>query len=247
MDVQTLQRGLRKMQDAVQRDRSIAHADCALPFAIQVLQELVTMHSNGHNPTGSSTESLASNSCETTTGNDTASADNPPLAQQQEQQPLRLESSGPQQDHETVQDVRNESYVAADSQVVMQASVHETEEHVGSSTSSATRESAGQGKKLQTNHFETDHSAQHEPAMNIAPSTSFASGLPAPNAAATGEACPVASWLKSAGLGEHVKKFEEERIDMLSLGMLSEEDLRDLGLPLGHRRRFQAYVEMMAQ
>ena len=42
---------------------------------------------------------------------------------------------------------------------------------------------------------------------------------------------------------QHIAAFEAEKIDMLSLGMLSEADLTALGLPLGHRRRFQAYVE----
>ena len=56
-------------------------------------------------------------------------------------------------------------------------------------------------------------------------------------------AASVCDWLRSAGLGEYVAVFEAEKIDMLSLGMLSEADLTALGLPLGHRRRFQAYVE----
>ena len=90
------------------------------------------------------------------------------------------------------------------------------------------------------------------PAAAEAPAAAAASAVPAaaPAAAADGaaEAAPseVGAWLRSVGLGEHVAAFEAERVDMLSLGMLSEADLRDLGLPLGHRRRFQAYMEMFS-
>eukprot|EP01044_Picomonas_judraskeda_P042300 COSAG03_NODE_21705_length_300_cov_1.542289_1_plen_43_part_01 len=41
----TLSRGLNGMQEALERDSSIARADCALPFAVRVLQELVALHS----------------------------------------------------------------------------------------------------------------------------------------------------------------------------------------------------------
>ena len=74
---------------------------------------------------------------------------------------------------------------------------------------------------------------QHEPASSTA-----AGAAAAPTAAPS-----VCEWLRSAGLGDHVASFEAEKVDMLSLGMLTEADLTALGLPLGHRRRFQAYVE----
>eukprot|EP01045_Picozoa_sp_COSAG04_P021019 COSAG04_NODE_2217_length_4511_cov_12.523345_2_plen_269_part_00 len=77
---------------------------------------------------------------------------------------------------------------------------------------------------------------QHEPASST--DAGAAGAAAAPTAAPS-----VCEWLRSAGLGEHVAAFEAEKIDMLSLGMLSEADLTALGLPLGHRRRFQAYVE----
>ena len=46
MDVDTLRHGLRGMQEAVEQDSSIGRPHCALPFAIRVLQELVTMYSD---------------------------------------------------------------------------------------------------------------------------------------------------------------------------------------------------------
>ena len=76
---------------------------------------------------------------------------------------------------------------------------------------------------------------QHEPASST---DAGAAAAAAPTAAPS-----VCEWLRSAGLGDHVAAFEAEKIDMLSLGMLTEADLTALGLPLGHRRRFQAYVE----
>ena len=75
-------------------------------------------------------------------------------------------------------------------------------------------------------------------AAAAAPAAMDGADVPAPS--------DVGVWLRSVGLGEHSAAFEAERIDMLSLGMLSEADLIDLGLPLGHRRRFQAYMEMFS-
>ena len=45
-------------------------------------------------------------------------------------------------------------------------------------------------------------------------------------------------WLEEISLGEHVESFVENDIDFDLLSRLSTEDLKELGLSVGHRRRF---------
>jgi class 3 adenylate cyclase/predicted ATPase len=45
------------------------------------------------------------------------------------------------------------------------------------------------------------------------------------------------AWLESIGLGAHAELFARERIDFDVLPQLSEQDLKELGLPLGDRKR----------
>jgi len=45
-------------------------------------------------------------------------------------------------------------------------------------------------------------------------------------------------WLVQIGLGEHAAKFALQGIDWDVLGDLSEDDLKELGLTLGDRKRF---------
>ena len=47
---------------------------------------------------------------------------------------------------------------------------------------------------------------------------------------------PIGQWLASLDLGEHTPRFLKDRVDLSVVGQLSEQDLKDLGLPLGHRR-----------
>jgi class 3 adenylate cyclase/ABC-type transport system involved in cytochrome c biogenesis ATPase subunit len=47
----------------------------------------------------------------------------------------------------------------------------------------------------------------------------------------------VATWLQSLGLAEYAERFAEQHIDLAVLRDLTEEDLRELGVSLGHRRR----------
>jgi class 3 adenylate cyclase/tetratricopeptide (TPR) repeat protein len=57
----------------------------------------------------------------------------------------------------------------------------------------------------------------------------------------------VAEWLTSLGLGEYSERFAQNAIDFSVVGDLTEQDLRDLGLPLGHRRRLlRAIAELHA-
>ena len=47
----------------------------------------------------------------------------------------------------------------------------------------------------------------------------------------------VAEWLSSIGLGEYAQRFADNAIDLSVLRDLTERDLNDLGILLGHRRK----------
>src|ERR1700726_1334973 len=47
----------------------------------------------------------------------------------------------------------------------------------------------------------------------------------------------IAEWLASIGLGEYAERFGENAIDLSVLRDLTEQDLKDLGVLLGHRRK----------
>src|SRR6516162_7725613 len=52
----------------------------------------------------------------------------------------------------------------------------------------------------------------------------------------------IAEWLEELGLGEYAQRFAENGIDFSVLGHLSDQDLKDLGVLLGHRRKLQAKI-----
>ena len=47
----------------------------------------------------------------------------------------------------------------------------------------------------------------------------------------------IAEWLASIGLGEYTQRFAENAIDLSVVRDLTEQDLKDLGVLLGHRRK----------
>src|ERR1700682_5052311 len=47
----------------------------------------------------------------------------------------------------------------------------------------------------------------------------------------------IAEWLASMDLGEYSQRFVENAIDLSVARDLTEQDLKDLGVPLGHRRK----------
>ena len=47
----------------------------------------------------------------------------------------------------------------------------------------------------------------------------------------------VAEWLKSIGLWEYAQRFGENGVDLSVLRDLSDDDLKELGVLLGHRRK----------
>jgi class 3 adenylate cyclase/predicted negative regulator of RcsB-dependent stress response len=53
----------------------------------------------------------------------------------------------------------------------------------------------------------------------------------------------VSLWLEGIGLGQYAPIFVRESIDFRTLPRITEEDLKDLGLPLGHRRALLAAIE----
>jgi hypothetical protein len=46
-----------------------------------------------------------------------------------------------------------------------------------------------------------------------------------------------AEWLASLGLGEYAQRFDEHAIDLSVMRDLTEQDLKELGVLLGHRRK----------
>src|SRR6516165_10625032 len=52
----------------------------------------------------------------------------------------------------------------------------------------------------------------------------------------------IAEWLEELGLGEYAQCFAENGIDFSAVGHLSDQDLKDLGVLLGHRRKLQAAI-----
>jgi hypothetical protein len=47
----------------------------------------------------------------------------------------------------------------------------------------------------------------------------------------------IAEWLASIGLSEYAQRFADDAIDLSVLRDLTEQDLKDLGVLLGHRRK----------
>ena len=47
----------------------------------------------------------------------------------------------------------------------------------------------------------------------------------------------IADWLEKLGVGQYAQRFAENEIDISVLPHLSDQDLKDIGVPLGHRRK----------
>jgi predicted ATPase/class 3 adenylate cyclase len=58
----------------------------------------------------------------------------------------------------------------------------------------------------------------------------------------------IAEWLASIGLGEYGERFRENAVDLSVVRDLTEQDLKDLGVLLGHRRKMlRAIVELQGE
>jgi class 3 adenylate cyclase len=52
----------------------------------------------------------------------------------------------------------------------------------------------------------------------------------------------IADWLKKLGMSEYAERFAENRIDVSVLRHLTDQDLKDIGVALGHRRKMLAAI-----
>jgi class 3 adenylate cyclase/predicted ATPase len=57
---------------------------------------------------------------------------------------------------------------------------------------------------------------------------------------------PIAEWLDKLGLGQYAQRFAENGIDLSDLRHLTDQDLKDIGVLLGHRRRMLAAIKELA-
>ena len=56
----------------------------------------------------------------------------------------------------------------------------------------------------------------------------------------------IADWLEKLGLVQYAQRFGENEIDISVLPHLSDQDLKDIGVPLGHRRKLLAAITELA-
>ena len=56
----------------------------------------------------------------------------------------------------------------------------------------------------------------------------------------------IADWLETLGMSEYTQRFAENDIDTLVLPHLSDQDLKELGISLGHRRKMLAAIGELA-
>ena len=52
----------------------------------------------------------------------------------------------------------------------------------------------------------------------------------------------IADWLEKLGMSEYAQRFAENDIDVSVLPHLTDQDLKDLGVALGHRRKMLAAI-----
>ena len=56
----------------------------------------------------------------------------------------------------------------------------------------------------------------------------------------------IADWLEKLGMSEYAERFSENKIDVSVLRHLTDQDLKDIGVPLGHRRKILAAISEVA-
>ena len=52
----------------------------------------------------------------------------------------------------------------------------------------------------------------------------------------------IADWLEKLGMAQYAQRFAENDIDVRALRYLTDQDLKDIGVSLGHRRRMLAAI-----
>jgi hypothetical protein len=53
---------------------------------------------------------------------------------------------------------------------------------------------------------------------------------------------PIADWLEKLGMSEYAQRFVENDVDVSVLPHLTDQDLKELGISLGHRRKMLAAI-----
>ena len=56
----------------------------------------------------------------------------------------------------------------------------------------------------------------------------------------------IADWLDKLGMSQYAQRFAENDIDARALRYLTDQDLKDIGVSLGHRRRMLAAISELA-
>ena len=56
----------------------------------------------------------------------------------------------------------------------------------------------------------------------------------------------IADWLEELGMSEHVQCFVDNKIDVSVLQYLTDQDLKEIGIPLGHRRKMLAAIDELS-
>ena len=56
----------------------------------------------------------------------------------------------------------------------------------------------------------------------------------------------IADWLKKLGMGEYAQRFAENGIGVAALRHLTDQDLKEIGVLLGHRRIMLAAIRELA-
>ena len=56
----------------------------------------------------------------------------------------------------------------------------------------------------------------------------------------------IADWLETLGMSEYAQRFAENGIDVSVLRHLTDQDLKDIGVLLGHRRKMLAAIGELA-
>ena len=56
----------------------------------------------------------------------------------------------------------------------------------------------------------------------------------------------IADWLEKLGMSEYAERFAENKINISALRYLTDQDLKDIGIPLGHRRKMLAAISELA-
>ena len=56
----------------------------------------------------------------------------------------------------------------------------------------------------------------------------------------------IADWLEQLGMSEYAERFSENKIDVSVLRHLTDQDLKDIGVALGHRRKILAAIAEFA-